>query len=479
MKSVDSVKKVRAAKIVPLLAGLPARTAHRARRTFRFLVASKLIVVLMLSAFVLPLAAFEAHVINVTAKIERKPCVDFEIWNRSTWAGHQELFVLPQTVGSLTVSDPVIALSILNTNDTRFNRLRAQLLALKFNIAHFGAGEALVPGESITLNQLAAQADALLVQDPPATNPELETMKLRVERVNRARVVSTCPKCPPGMAMIESAFHYLNGSTTPLWNLWGQVNPGDHIRTVFTIAPNCEDVELSLISYMAPGPQFDYHAAGEQEVFDFDTGFFDAGEHQMEIDVPQCFFQVDFVKGPVIEHLGPPGSNNYYTAQGRLIHSDQGDPGAPSCENLLPAQEPRFFSSESLNFTLSAPSPTSTPSSTEGEVLGDATSTEPEAPTSTDNGTSTPQGGDPLVPPPSEETASSTLTSTGETSPDSSSTSTENLPQNPDPEDGSADPLVDESGESAGEADPMSASSTPPTDTGTPTNTSEESNNGL
>jgi hypothetical protein len=44
----------------------------------------------------------------------------------------------------------------------------------------------------------------------------------------------------------------------------------------------------------------------------------------MEVSVPNNYFQVDFVYGCVIEHLGPAGSNNFYGAQNRLIDHDYG-----------------------------------------------------------------------------------------------------------------------------------------------------------
>jgi len=44
-------------------------------------------------------------------------------------------------------------------------------------------------------------------------------------------------------------------------------------------------------------------------VFDSDTGTFGAGRHSLTIVVPDCFFQVDFVGGKVINHFGPSGCN--------------------------------------------------------------------------------------------------------------------------------------------------------------------------
>lgn len=423
MKAFDSIKKP--SKPVQLVSLFPVeqvvesvgRVGKAFRAAMRLLMASKATLIALLMLAVIPLSAFEAHVVNVTATIERRPCMDFPTRNRSTWLNDfPQDWVLPQMLGNIEVNFPADAAHYLDTNAGRVDRLRAQLLALKFNIAHFGSGEAFVPGESITLNQLAAQADALLMQENPS-NGDLETMKERVEDVNRARQVSTCAKCPEGNAMIVEFFHYINSSTVPVWDMWNEVDQGDHVRTEFTIAPNCEDVELSLVSYKAPGGTFDGETADEQTVYDYQTGFFSAGTHSMEIDVPSCFFQVDFVKGPIIEHLGPAGTDNFYTPQGRLLDADNGDdPGGNSCSDSLPKDEEgesfRFFSSQPLFFEEPASSTEETATTTDetatspeefGEVLGEnASSTEPAENTTSTDPAGSPQTEETPAPEPAE-----------------------------------------------------------------------------
>lgn len=49
----------------------------------------------------------------------------------------------------------------------------------------------------------------------------------------------------------------------------------------------------------------------------------------MEINVPNCYFQVDFVKGCIIERFGPAGTANFYSKQKRLIQAAQG--GTVAC----------------------------------------------------------------------------------------------------------------------------------------------------
>ncbi|MEA3137784.1 MAG: hypothetical protein QOC71_2065, partial [Thermoplasmata archaeon] len=136
------------------------------------------------------------------------------------------------------------------------------------------------------------------------------------------------PQCPAGAARMTSLSYRLNGDT-PVGDLGGNVHAGDLVRVDFTIAAPCQDIQLSLVSYMAPGPTFDADTAHLQVVHDSDTGFFDAGDHSMDVTIPPCFFQVDFVFGPVIEHLGPAGTDNFYGAQGRLIDGDNGGVSCP------------------------------------------------------------------------------------------------------------------------------------------------------
>lgn len=57
------------------------------RKTVRFLIASPVIVLVIVAAFAIPLAAFEAHVVNVTATIEPPPICD--ALSKGYWANHE------------------------------------------------------------------------------------------------------------------------------------------------------------------------------------------------------------------------------------------------------------------------------------------------------------------------------------------------------------------------------------------------------
>lgn len=302
---------------------------------FRVVFASKLGLILMILTVAVPLTAFEAHVVNVTATIERRPCDVFEIRSLGYWKTHSENWILPQNLGNDLVMTNADADAVFNApNNVMRNKLKKQLLALKFDIAFFEAGNGLVPGDpSMTLAQLMAEADSALAENP--SNPiTLSFYHSYIEEIIGVyEQVSTCVTCPLGLEMIESYSFIVNSSTT-VGDLRGNVNAGDHVRVDFRLAEGCEDTQLSLVTYEAPSDVFDPETAGQQTVFDSQSGVFNSGESYMEVDVPACFFQIDFVKGPIITTLGPAGSDNFYSAQGRLISADNGDPEAAECQNL-------------------------------------------------------------------------------------------------------------------------------------------------
>ena len=99
----------------------------------------------------------------------------------------------------------------------------------------------------------------------------------------------------------------------------------------FTMSNGCAGKEVSLVSYTAPSATFTRENASEQTVFASHTGTFNNGNFTLSVNVPSCYYQVDFVFGGVIQHFGPASSNNYYSDQGRLIASLNG--GMTSCSS--------------------------------------------------------------------------------------------------------------------------------------------------
>ncbi|MDX6437697.1 MAG: hypothetical protein QOF45_280 [Gaiellaceae bacterium] len=133
-----------------------------------------------------------------------------------------------------------------------------------------------------------------------------------------------------------------NCSSTPPPNCAAQVGPNGAVTNshltimadnraheTFTVAAGCKDIELTLVSYKAPGPTFDERTADQQVVFDYKTGLFSAGTYDLEIGYADCYFQVDFVYGKRIEKFGPAGTNNFYWKQGRRIDTFHG--GTKAC----------------------------------------------------------------------------------------------------------------------------------------------------
>lgn len=121
--------------------------------------------------------------------------------------------------------------------------------------------------------------------------------------------------CPSGAAQLSSG-----GSIGASQGGTASVN--------FTVAAGC-NVQLSLVSYKAPSAGFDASTASQQVLFDSSTATLAAGAHTLSVSVPNCFFQVDFVFGAPLATLGPAGSNNFYSSQGRLISAANG--GSTSC----------------------------------------------------------------------------------------------------------------------------------------------------
>ncbi len=175
---------------------------------------------------------------------------------------------------------------------------------------------------------------------PTPTPPATPTPPPTATPTPTPPVIPTPPQCPAGDARMTGYSYLIDG--VPHADLTNNVDEGDHVQVDFVIAPGCEDIRLSLVSYKAPGPTFDVNTAHLQTVHGAETGSFDAGAHTMDVDIPSCNFQVDFVFGAVIQQLGPAGSNNFYGDQGRLIDADNGGDStcAPPTPMPTPAETP-------------------------------------------------------------------------------------------------------------------------------------------
>jgi len=98
----------------------------------------------------------ETKICTITNDDENQ-CLILEVRSKGYWSTHSSLWILPQTLGSQTISTTAEAQSVFSQySDNMRNKVKGQLLALKFNIAYFGAGQGLLPGESITLASLVS-----------------------------------------------------------------------------------------------------------------------------------------------------------------------------------------------------------------------------------------------------------------------------------------------------------------------------------
>ena len=123
---------------------------------------------------------------------------------------------------------------------------------------------------------------------------------------------------------ISCVVYIINGCRQ-VTDLRGNVNQGDTVTARFTVrnASASNPATFSLASYTAPGSSFSAADASKQEVFDMASGTYTtSGTYSLKVDVPNSYFQIDFVCGQVINHFGPAGSNIFYSAQGRLISAD-------------------------------------------------------------------------------------------------------------------------------------------------------------
>lgn len=77
-----------------------------------------------------------------------------------------------------------------------------------------------------------------------------------------------------------------------------------------------QNVQLTLVSYKAPTPQWDPDLVEQQVLFDYKTETFGPGTHTLTVKVPDCYFQVDFVRG---EHRYPLTPENDYRVENGLI----------------------------------------------------------------------------------------------------------------------------------------------------------------
>lgn len=171
-------------------------------------------------------------------------------------------------------------------------------------------------------------------------DPDLEGYGCKKgKKWDKLKRVKCPPKCIVSSTAISNVKYYVDGKTytpTPATytsTLNQAVQQGKKLKICFTVAKGTGISTFTLASYKAPYATFVRSAAHLQELYDYETVDVgpEGGDVCLEVKVPDCFFQVDFVKGCVIKRLGPADTdpNNFYGRQNRLIASGEG--GTVSC----------------------------------------------------------------------------------------------------------------------------------------------------
>jgi hypothetical protein len=128
--------------------------------------------------------------------------------------------------------------------------------------------------------------------------------------------VPTPPPCDGTIALTGYHYFVLNGvNYTHLADI--PLHAGDDVTVVFTLQ-GCGEKTLSFVSYNATS---DFNLP-DQTVFGSDTGSFTEGTHTMDVIVPPCYYQIDFVFGAAIENFNPDGGVTYHD-EGRFIDGTQ------------------------------------------------------------------------------------------------------------------------------------------------------------
>jgi hypothetical protein len=141
---------------------------------------------------------------EIGSNIASKLCLDSETRSMGYWAHHHSVYLqyLPQFLGA-TGTDEIIDTPqkayqvFLDYNLSMRNKLKGQLLVMKFNVAHFGVGDYFVASVGRTINQIIASADDLLRQDPEPSHSILEAQKDLLESLVDLQIHTCSTTHPP------------------------------------------------------------------------------------------------------------------------------------------------------------------------------------------------------------------------------------------------------------------------------------------
>jgi LPXTG-site transpeptidase (sortase) family protein len=145
--------------------------------------------------FVMALGMFPQQSLACHEPPEPNPdCIQARTKTIGYWKNHPENYVLPQSLSCETVSTSEQAIEILENANAKdmIDMLRAQLLAMKFNVSHFEIGQYDVLGHDTTVNEIVTQAENLLCSN--ASKQEMSSMKNLLDHLNNHHLVEYCPE---------------------------------------------------------------------------------------------------------------------------------------------------------------------------------------------------------------------------------------------------------------------------------------------
>ena len=140
--------------------------------------------------------------------VTAKTCFNSETHSCGYWKNNFDIYelYLPQILGDETINSVAEADNTLRgacgscgCGKTMRGKMKGQLLAMKFNIAHFGVGDYFVESKGKTINEIVSEADDLLRQNPAPPDSVLEVMKNILDFLNNDLQIIVCSGSPVGL----------------------------------------------------------------------------------------------------------------------------------------------------------------------------------------------------------------------------------------------------------------------------------------
>jgi hypothetical protein len=241
--------------------------------------------------------------------------------------------LVPSTVSGTVFQDQTG--NGLSSDDTGMNNVKVVLYKDTNGTGLLGAGDAVVGTQqtgsdgSFSFGNLAAGTYFVAEATPSGfvrtapTNAAYLTVNLADDQTTAANNVFDNFQKPSTGAITNVSFTITDptGNTHTVTNLRGNTHQGDTVTVNFTVT-GTSPVQVSLVTYDAPGATFNASTASQQVIVDEESQLLSPGDHSFTVHLPDNFYQVDLVAGPAIDHFGPAGSNIFYSAQSRLISAD-------------------------------------------------------------------------------------------------------------------------------------------------------------